>query len=220
MAKGLQFDVTSQPGVARQRILQQAEDDAARALLFQGAQGRVTASTNAAEAARRAASVRERGASMDAAKLYTQVAGMDQGPVSSGAALGAAAEIGAKADVIRGTALGQAAESIYAAESDVAQRQMEQAEVLKGASVFAEREAKMGNFIQTVNGIRADLDNGVIDGDQAWQQINALLQLESDPVLREQMRAAAWGSQNKAKASGFYENATYQPGDQLEGDDY
>ena len=70
---------------------------------------------------------------------------------------------------------------------------MEDAEVRKGASIFAERKAKLDNFIISLNGLRADADAGIISEDQRWQAVTALIEMEPDPYLRQQFTLAARG---------------------------
>ena len=192
MTTNLDFNVAGASGNAAQRSRQNLEDRAARDLLFQGAEGRVTSAENYLESSRRNRQMNEAGAYADAAKLLAGMAG-PQGPTESMAALGAAEELGQQASRTRATGLQAAADSIYAAEDAVSQAQMGLAETRKGASVYAEREVKLNNFITTMNGIRTDMENGVLDGDQAWRQISALLELEQDPVLRQSMMMAWQG---------------------------
>ena len=72
MTTNLDFDVTGASGNVAQRSRQNLEDRAARDLLFQGAEGRVTSAENYLESSRRNRQMNEAGAYADAAKMLVR----------------------------------------------------------------------------------------------------------------------------------------------------
>ena len=176
-----------------QRARQFQEDTRYRNRLFAGAAGRVNAAENLVKSLEANRQMNEARAYSDAAKMLSGLQ-TPQGPTESMAALGVTEDLAGQAARIRAEQLQRSAESIYGAEDAVSSRMMEEAEVRKGASVFAERQAKMANFMQSMSGIRADMDADIIDGDQAWRQIKALVELEQDPYLKQQYLLAWQGT--------------------------
>ena len=184
--------VTADPSLDAEAAsaLQFEEDVKYRNRLFSGAAGRVNAASNLVKSLEANRQMNEAKAYSDAAKLLSGLQ-TPQGPTESMAALGVTEDLAGQAARTRAEMLQQSAQSIYGAEDALSQAVMEEAEVRKGASISAEREAKLMNFIQTVSALRADYDAGVISRDQLNNSIQALIQMTPDPLLASQMAAAA-----------------------------
>ncbi len=191
--------VTADPslGFGGQRARQFQEDLKYRDRLFAGAAGRVNAAENLVRSLEANRQMNEAKAYSDAAKIISGVA-TPGGPTESMSFLGGSEEIADQAARTRAAQLKESAESIYGAEDAVSTRIMEDAEVRKGASIFAERKAKLDNFIISLNGLRADVESGIMTGDQRWQAVTALIEMEPDPFLRTQMMLAARGTDASA----------------------
>lgn len=165
------------------------QQEAARKLIRQGAAGRTSAAEDAVERFRGLEQAGMTRAAQAAGQLMAQATGGVSGSGASGAVLAAGEEAGRQAESQYSTIAGQAAKDIFAAETAVGEAQMDQAEIMKGTTLSAERANKKLAYTQSVSGIMADVDAGVLDGQQALTAIAGLAASESDPEVQEYIRS-------------------------------
>ena len=209
--KGLKYKggIASSPGQLSTDMLQQ---EAARRLIGEGAAGRTSAAEDAVERFRGLEQSGMTRASQAAGQLMAQATGGIGGGASSGAVLAAGEEAGRQAANQYSTIAGQAAKDIFAAESALGEAQMDQAEIMKGTTLSAERANKKMSYAQAVSGIMADLDAGVYDSeDQALIAIAGLAASESDPEVQEYIKSLVRGMAGDDFATGLLRQVTGLP---------
>jgi hypothetical protein len=170
------------------------QQEAARKLIRQGAAGRTSAAQDAVGRFRGLEQAGMTRAAQAAGQLMAQATGGVSGAGASGAVLAAGEEAGRQAESQYSAIAGQAAKDIFAAETAVGEAQMDQAEIMKGTTLSAERANKKMSYAQAVSGIMADLDAGVYDSEeQAMMAIAGLAASESDPEVQEYIKSLIRG---------------------------
>lgn len=190
--KGLKWKggIASSPGQLSADMLQQ---EAARRLIGEGAAARTSAAEDAVERFRGLEQSSMTRASQAAGQLMAQATGGIGGGASSGAVLAAGEEAGRQAANQYSTIAGQAAKDIFAAETAVGEAQMDQAEIMKGTTLSAERANKKMAYAQAVSGIMADLEEDILDEEQAVTAIAGLAASEADPEVQDYIKSLVRG---------------------------
>jgi hypothetical protein len=161
------------------------QEEAARGLLRTGARGRTTAAETAIGRLEGLEEQEKMRASQAAGQILAQATGGGVGGAASGAVLAAGEEAGRQAATQYSEIAGRAARDIFAAETALGEAQMQEAEIMKGTTLSAERANKKLAYSQTIAGYLADADSGVYSEEEALTFIAGLAASESDPEVRE-----------------------------------
>ena len=133
-------------------------------------------------------------ASQAAGQILAQATGGGVGGAASGAVLAAGEEAGRQAAPQYSEIAGRAARDIFAAETALGEAQMEEAEIMKGTTLSAERANKKLAYSQTIAGYMQDVENDALSMEMAMTFIAGLAAAESDPELREFIHSAGFAA--------------------------